>query len=88
MGDLFTSSFLRGLAPNVGGAYLGLNDLKDNGQYVWATGTPASYTNWAPGQPDHYMNQEHCAPLSDTKTSTQWNDISCDAPESYLCQLP
>jgi hypothetical protein len=86
--DPFTDSFLRGLAPNVSGAFLGINDLKVTGQYVWATGMPATYTNWAQGQPDHYMNQEHCAQLTDGKSSTQWNDISCASALGYLCQLP
>ncbi len=86
--DLFTNSFLRGMAPNAGSALIGLSDLAENGKYVWATGKPASYVNWGPGQPDHYMNSEHCVQLSDAKSSTQWNDIDCATQLPYLCQLP
>jgi hypothetical protein len=86
--DLFTGSFLRGLAPNVSGALIGLNDQQQSGQYQWDSGQPASYFNWAPGQPDNFMNQEHCVQLVDGKTSTQWNDISCGQALPYLCQLP
>jgi hypothetical protein len=86
--DLFGNSFLRGMAPNAGSALIGLNDLVETGKYVWATGKAATYLNWAPGQPDHYMNSEHCVQLTDNKSSTQWNDISCATTLPYLCQLP
>lgn len=76
------------MAPNVGSALIGLSDLAENGKYVWATGKSASYFNWGPGQPDRYMNSEHCVQLSDAKSSTQWNDIDCATQLPYLCQLP
>lgn len=88
VGDVVTGAFLRGLAPGAGTALIGLSDLKMTGQYVWETGAAATYTNWSPGQPDHWMNQEHCVQLTDAKSSTAWNDISCDSPLPYLCQLP
>jgi hypothetical protein len=86
--DVFLNSYLRGLAPNVGGAYIGLSDESSPGRYVWATGKAADYVNWASGQPDNWMMQEHCVQLSDGKAITQWNDISCGTKLPYLCQLP
>lgn len=83
-----TGAFLRGLAPGAGSAWIGLSDLKVTGQYEWATGAKASYTNWSMGQPDHWMNEEHCVQLYDAKSSTAWNDINCVTPLPYLCQLP
>ena len=86
--DVFGNSFLRGMAPSAGTTLVGLNDLAETGKYVWATGKAATYLNWAPGQPDHYLNSEHCVQLTDGRTLTQWNDISCASPLPYLCQLP
>lgn len=89
VGDLVTNSFLRGMsATSAATAFIGLSDLKVTGQYEWSTGTMASWTNWAPGQPDHYMGVEHCAQLSDAAKSTLWNDISCATALPYICQLP
>jgi hypothetical protein len=86
--DLTTNSFLRGLAPGAGSAFIGLSDAANQGQYVWASGQPATYVDWAAGQPDHYMGQEHCVQLVDGKSVTQWNDISCATKLPYICQLP
>ncbi len=85
---VFINSFLRGMAPNAGKAFVGLDDLAELGKYVWATGKAATYTNWGPGQPDHWMNQERCVQLYDGKAITQWNDIDCASQLPYLCQLP
>src|SRR5262249_55743781 len=41
VGDLFANSFLRGMAPNAGDTWIGLNDQKVTGQYVWASGQMA-----------------------------------------------
>ena len=86
--NVFVNSFLRSMAQNAGKAFLGLDDLAEYGKYVWATGKPATYTNWGQGQPDHYMMQERCVQLYDGKAITQWNDIDCASPLPYLCQLP
>lgn len=88
VGDLVTNSFLRGLAPNAGDSWIGLNDLKAQGQYVWETGQPAAYLDWAPGQPDNWMNQERCVQLTDASASTRWNDLNCASSKSYFCQYP
>lgn len=87
-GSAVTGSFLRGLAPNAGSAWIGLSDLKLTGQYEWANGTKATYFNWSTGQPDHWMDLEHCVQLYDGKSSTTWNDLSCESPQPYLCELP
>ena len=33
--------------------WIGLNDVQQEGTFVWASGQPVTYTNWAPGQPDN-----------------------------------
>ncbi|MEZ4756759.1 MAG: HYR domain-containing protein [Flavobacteriales bacterium] len=34
-------------------AYTGLNDIANEGQFVWANGEPVVFTSWASGQPDN-----------------------------------
>jgi hypothetical protein len=85
--DLFANSFLRALAPDVGGAFIGLNDLATPGKYLWATGQAATYFDWAPGKPGNGMDQR-CVQLLDASASTQWSDLNCALPQSAVCQLP
>lgn len=86
--DVFEDAFLRALSATAGSAYIGLNDLGEQGRYVWPSGKVATYTNWLPGQPDNSMGQEHCVQLYDGKAVARWNDISCATELPYLCQIP
>ena len=40
------------------GLWTGLNDEESEGEFVWSSGQPVSYTNWSGGQPDDFQSRE------------------------------
>ncbi len=55
---------------------------------MWTNGDSVNYLNWNAGEPsDTDMSQgEDCVELY--KTSSKWNDISCDRSNNYICMVP
>jgi len=65
-------------------AYIGLSDARSE-SYQWCDGTPLGYTNWYPGQPNNYNNnQDYCEMLS----NGQWNDQYNDKALEYIMEIP
>ncbi|MFN4844548.1 MAG: C-type lectin domain-containing protein, partial [Dolichospermum sp.] len=50
--------------------WIGLTDEVTEGQFRWANGETSTYTNWAPGQPDNFWNEDYVHIGSNGK----WND--------------
>jgi basic membrane protein A and related proteins len=88
--DAAENRFIFNLDP---GAVLGATDRDHEGQWVWSTGEPLSYTNWNAGEPNNCA-AEGCIPESylvyagnvvqGTIRST-WNDVPNDLGE-YVCE--
>ncbi|XP_071115792.1 perlucin-like [Haliotis cracherodii] len=82
-------AFVRGYATQRGKAeryYLGATDLGLEGRWVWTGNKPFTYTNWGPGQPTNYKNNEHC--LEAYKGyGYGWNDVNCDKKANFICQM-
>lgn len=63
------------------------------GPFVWITGEPFSYTNWASGQPDNAGGIENVIQYN-YPGNGKWNDLSHTASQYYLiefdtdCDLP
>ena len=63
-------------------AWIGLTDEATESVFVWVTGEPLVYTNWAPGEPNDYQDfgGEDYAILSppveiDINVPGSWNDL-------------
>ncbi|KAF0296472.1 Low affinity immunoglobulin epsilon Fc receptor [Amphibalanus amphitrite] len=65
-------------------AWIGLNDLEDDGHYVWTDGTPYQYVHWAPGQPNDLLDQDCVSVLEDG--SGQWDDNHCKYTKLFICE--
>ncbi len=61
--------------------WIGFNDEKNEGEWVWSSGEPVTYTNWAPGEPNNmWASGEHYAHIN-WGSNGEWNDIGLDSPE-------
>jgi hypothetical protein len=66
--------------------WLGLNDVKAEGNYVWTDGTPFNYNKWAGGEPNN-AGDEDCAHLAPW-AGGDWNDMFCGNQRPYICKVP
>ncbi|MEL6262526.1 MAG: NF038122 family metalloprotease [Cyanobacteria bacterium J06626_6] len=55
--------------------WTGLNDVRQEGEYEWASGESSSYTNWSYGNPDNWYNQDYVVMnYQGYNTAGQWSD--------------
>lgn len=55
------------------GDNLGGTDAVSEGNWVWASGEPFSYTNWAPGEPNNGSGSQHSMQMYANGT---WDDVA------------
>lgn len=66
--------------------WIGINDIQQEGTFVWSDGTPVDFTAWNEGEPNN-AGDEDCVNLP-YWTGGLWNDLGCDAVRPYICRLP
>lgn len=64
--------------------WFGGSDAAVEGTWVHTDGTPVIYSNWGPGQPDNYGNED----CSEILPNTNWNDIPCYIGKPSICEKP
>jgi len=67
------------------GAWIGLADFLDEGEFGWTDGSPLTFSNFRPGQPNNGNNNQHCTWI---RPDGLWDDITCKKQEQYVCQKP
>lgn len=85
----------------VASAWIGCNDKKNEGTFVWTDGTPC-IPNWGNGEPNNAEGHEHCVELMSALCGeisyagqlcqSRWNDLMCtprnkDGARVSICQL-
>ncbi|XP_070539237.1 low affinity immunoglobulin epsilon Fc receptor-like [Ptychodera flava] len=83
--DAEENLFLKAYTRNQYHIWIGLNDIKVEGKFVWADGSPLKYRNWNVGQPDNGSNREDCAHLVFTAQG-RWNDWPCSHRAGFVCE--
>jgi len=63
---------------------LGADDIATEGTWLWDTGEPFAYDNWAPGEPNNTAGNEHAVWRY---AGGAWNDATTGAVAScYVCE--
>lgn len=76
-------SFLIWLDQNY---WLGGRDDIIEGTWIWAsTDQIFKYTDWYPGQPNNYENNEDCLHMY-ASFNMKWNDFSCTRLSGFICE--
>lgn len=61
------------------GLWIGLSDQASEGNFVWTSGEPLTYTNWIAGQPDNFAGSENWVHLMKGNIGYvpgEWNDLT------------
>lgn len=67
-----------------GTGWFGLTDqYQGEGNWMYIDNTPATYTNWAPHEPNNSWGNEHCAEVT---SNGYWNDINCNDNRKAICK--
>ena len=66
-------------------AWIGLSDVANEGVFEWSNGQALSYSNWYPGQPNNYNNNQDYVELMNTG---YWNDQYNHYNLEYIMELP
>ncbi|KAK0417824.1 hypothetical protein QR680_013230 [Steinernema hermaphroditum] len=64
-------------------AWIGINDIQKEGEYVWVDGSSTPFRRWKPGQPDNLDHNENCVEQDELGT---WNDRFCFLARYYVCE--
>lgn len=62
--------------------WVGGNDQSIEGTFVWVTGEPFIFTNWAAGEPNDNGGQDCLQVYGDGS----WDDDSCAVSKPYVCE--
>ncbi|MDQ3140797.1 MAG: HYR domain-containing protein [Bacteroidota bacterium] len=66
-------------------AFIGLHDSRIEGLWEWLDGSPLTYTNWYPGQPNGANGDQDYVEILPDGT---WNDQYSDCVREYICEIP
>ncbi|OGK80658.1 MAG: hypothetical protein A2X52_05425 [Candidatus Rokubacteria bacterium GWC2_70_16] len=65
--------------------WIGFNDIASEGSWVWVSGEPSAYTNWAVGEPNNAEGVEDAA-LMNWGIPGLWNDYGNSAPRLAIAE--
>ncbi|XP_038577415.1 type-2 ice-structuring protein-like isoform X2 [Micropterus salmoides] len=69
---------------NQGETWIGGSDAEQEGFWFWSDGTPFSFTQWCPGQPDNFQGHQNCL-LMNFSDLKGWDDRGCEAQFPSVC---
>ena len=81
--DQATNVFLTTLSTD--NSYIGASDAETEGTWKWSDGTPWSFENWGPGEPNNYGGPQMYLAIN-YKGVGLWDDESEFYPRPFFCQ--
>jgi hypothetical protein len=76
-------------AVPMGRYWIGINDITNEGTFVWADGSSATYRNFGSGNPSDTGGSEDCGEIINLVQNFDyyggWNDNSCTTQQGFLC---
>ena len=68
----------------VASIWLGLNDIEEEGEWVWSNGEEHNYVNWTMNEPNQFWSDEYdCAYIT---PYGEWGTSQCDYLSAYMCE--
>jgi hypothetical protein len=84
----FVAALAASSLPGGSAAWIGLNDRKTEGAFEWVEGSPASYSNWFPEEPNN-IGDEDCVELwVGSNAGGKWNDHFCNTAKPAIIEIP
>lgn len=67
--------------------WTGVNDIGEEGKFVWSEGSPVTYTNWNGKQPDLDINS-NCGIMAVSKHFDKgyWEIDDCSKIFAFMCE--
>ena len=65
----------------MGGAWISLNDIDDEDEFLWGDQSTPSFLRWREGEPNDFVNED-CTVLN----NAEWDDDQCDEPRDFICE--
>jgi hypothetical protein len=75
------------VAAGIQSTWIGGTDQATEGTFVWADGTPMSYTKWSAGEPNDGGGGEDCT-VTVSDRAYLWDDRPCNTAYQYICSYP
>ena len=66
--------------------WIGINDVENEGTFVWANGDPVTYTNWAPFEPNDFGGQDYG--VLNYGPTNQWDDDGAASIRRGIIEIP
>jgi len=79
------NEFIWSLTHNDSRSWIGLNDIENEGEWVWTDGSEVDFLFWHSDQPDNFYGYEHYVHLGLYGTS-YWNDENQEESYYAICK--